>query len=318
VRVTSDDETAVAASVIVPARDAARTLPRTLSALADQDFAERFEVIVVDDGSRDGTSRVAARVGARVIRHEQPIGPGAARNAGAEAANGEVLAFTDADCAPAPGWLAAGAAALEDAGLVQGRVEPRPGIPAGPFDRTLWVTAAVGLFESANLFVRHEVFERLGGFDDGLLDVAGAHFGEDVIFGWRAVRAGVDTAFSEDALAHHEVFPRAARPYLRERLRLAFFPELARRVPELRRTLFYRRWFLNERSARFALAAVGGLAARAVRSPLPALAALPYARLVAADAHANGVPVALGLAAGDALGFAALASGSLRFRSLLL
>jgi glycosyltransferase involved in cell wall biosynthesis len=315
---TPHNETKVAASVIVPARDAAGTLPRTLSALADQEFAGPFEVIVVDDGSEDETSGIARREGARVVRNERPIGPGAARNAGVAAARGEALAFTDADCAPTPGWLAAGVAALQGAGVVQGRVEPSPGIAPGPFDRTLWVTRAVGLFESANLFVRRDVFERLGGFDDGLLEVAGAHFGEDVIFGWRARRTGVGTGFSDEALVHHAVFRRTARAYLRERARLAFFPELARRVPELRETLFYRRWFLNGRSARFALAAAGAVAAGVLRSPLPVLAAAPYSRIVVTEGRVHGGRVALLLAGGDALGFAALVSGSVRFRSLLL
>jgi glycosyltransferase involved in cell wall biosynthesis len=308
----------VRASVIVPARDAAATLTRTLSGLAGQEFDDRFEVIVVDDGSRDETSRLAERAGAQLIRHQRPRGPGAARNAGVAAAGGDVLAFTDADCVPAPGWLAAGVAALGSAGLVQGRVEPPVGAKPGPFDRTLWVTRPVGLFEAANLFVRREVFERLSGFDDGLLDLAGGHFGEDVIFGWRARRAGVTTGFCDQALVYHEVFRRGPGAYLRERRRLAFFPELARRVPELRDTLFYRRWFLNGRSALFSLAVGGVIAAAVARSPLPALAGAPYARVLAADARANGTDVAFLLAVGDAVGLAALASGSVRFRTLLI
>src|SRR5438128_344226 len=88
-------------SVIIPARDAAATIDRALRALAWQTIAEPFEVIVVDDGSSDSTAAVveASAVGARLVAGEGS-GPAAARNLGVAAASGEVLAFTDADCAP--------------------------------------------------------------------------------------------------------------------------------------------------------------------------------------------------------------------------
>ncbi|MDQ6805511.1 MAG: glycosyltransferase, partial [Actinomycetota bacterium] len=87
-------------SVIVPARDAAVSLPDTLAGLTGQEPAEGgFEVIVVDDGSRDGTAAIA---------HDSPIvdrvvtlagvGPGQARNVGAALAAAPALAFLDADC----------------------------------------------------------------------------------------------------------------------------------------------------------------------------------------------------------------------------
>lgn len=303
------------ATVIVPAHDAAETLPRTLAGLAAQQLDGGFEVIVVDDGSADGTGQLARDAGFQVIRHEEPVGPGASRNAGAAAARGTVLAFTDSDCMPAPGWLAAGVAALGEAGLVQGKVLPRPDVPAGPYDKTLWVTRPWGLFESANLFVRREVFDQLGGFDDGLLGIAGAHFGEDVIFGWRARRAGVETGFCEEALVHHEVFPRGPAEFVRERRRNGLFAHLARQVPELRDTFFYRRVFLSRRSAAFALA-VAGAATR--RPALAALAALPYARMAANDLAEAGPRLAAARAAADAVGLAAALRGSLAARSLVL
>ena len=308
-------------SVIVPAHDAARLLPRMLRALAAQELDGGHEVIVVDDGSSDGTAAVAEAAGVRVLRRERPGGPGAARNDGAAVAAGEALAFLDADCVPAPGWLSAGAAALDDAGLVQGRVEPDPDAERGAFDRTLWVTRATGLFESANLFVRRQVFERLGGFDPGLRELAGDHFGEDVILGWRARRAGVETAFCDGALAYHAVFPRPAAEFVRERRRLVLFPHLARRVPELRDEFFYRRWFLSPRSASVALAAAGAVALASRRTPaiaLGAAAAVPYACVLAADARAAGVRVALVRAAADAVGLAALSRGSIAARTPVL
>ena len=320
----------MSATVIVPARDARRTLPRTLTALAGQVIDNQFEVIVVDNGSRDDTAALAERseVVSRVIRRARGDGPGAARNAGAAASSGEVLAFLDADCWPAPGWLASGIAAVGDDDLVQGKVLPDPDAGLGPFDRTLSVVDVRGLFESANLFVGRELFERIGGFPSGLeasdrgLGGDGAPFGEDVIFGWRARRAGARTGFSERALVYHEVLPRGPGGFVAERTRLAMFPALALLVPELRSDFFYRRLFLSRRSASFDLAATGVALAFATRRPLPLLAAAPYARLVLASAlrwgRSAAPQVACVEAIADAVGAAALVRGSVATGSPLL
>jgi glycosyltransferase involved in cell wall biosynthesis len=318
------------ASVIVPARDARDTLPRTLAALADQRLDGEFEVIVVDNGSHDHTAEVAERneLVTHVVRCERGEGPGAARNAGAAASRGDVFAFLDADCRPAPGWLASGVAATSRDDFVQGKVLPDPEAQLGPFDRTVSVSGAYGLFESANLFVTRELFERLGGFPRGLeASTSGrgpgsAPFGEDVIFGWRARRAGARTGFCERALAYHEVFRRGPVGFVYERRRLAMFPALAARVPELRTTFFYRRLFLSGRSARFDLAVAGLALAVVIERPLPLAATLPYLRLLAGSSARWGVAraplVAFAEAIADGLGAAALVRGSVASRSLLL
>src|SRR5437764_854251 len=126
-------------SVVVPARNAAATIERALDAVARQELGEPYETIVVDDGSADGTPELAERSrapGLRVLR-QRPESPSAARNRGASEARGDVLAFTDADCFPTPGWLAAGLAALEGADLVQGAVERQAPDGRIRLDRTL-------------------------------------------------------------------------------------------------------------------------------------------------------------------------------------
>lgn len=299
-------------SVIVPARDAERLIGPLLDALAEQDADH--EVIVVDNGSRDGTAEVAERHPSRpqVLRRDRGGGPGAARNEGAAAARAPVLAFTDADCRPAPGWLAAGLRAMERADLVQGAVAVPEGAHLGPFDHVVRVGAEYGLYETANLFVRREAFTAAGGFEDIVETGDGRPFGEDAWLAWRLRRAGARTAFAADAVVHHEVLPGTAREYLAERAREGWFADLAVRIPELRDVFFWRRWFFSRRSAAFDLALLGVLA----RRPPALLLTLPWLRLVAAESRGRtGVlsrRVALVVAAGDAIRFTSLLRGSAR------
>lgn len=321
----------IAVSVIVPAFDASATLGATLDALARQALAEPFEVIVVDDGSRDSTFEIAeqAQGNVSVLRQENQ-GPGPARNSGVRHAQGEALAFTDADCVPEREWLREGLAALRGADLVQGRVRPDPAAVRRPFDRTIWVSGQHGLFETANMFVTRELFDRLGGFEVWLQARVGKPLAEDAWFGWRARRAGARTAFCERATVNHAVFPRTARAYAAERLRLAYFPAMVARMPELRQGFLFRRSFLSPRSAAFD-AALAGLAVAVAVSRIsaiprtlaivPLLLGLPYVRLAARSSLPWGraaPKVALVDAAADLVGLAALVSGSARWRAPVL
>jgi glycosyltransferase involved in cell wall biosynthesis len=311
-------------SVIVPARNAAVTLPRTLAGLASQEIAGNFEVVVVDDASIDTTGEVAraAALGPVVAVPGRRRGAAAARNAGVAAASGEILAFTDADCFPSPGWLAAGLAAMDGADVVQGSVLPDPAASPGPFDRTLHVGAETGLYETANLFVRRDVFDRVGGFEDWLGPVNGKGLGEDALFGWAARRAGARTSFAPAALVYHAVSPRGAGAYIAERLRARYFPALAARIPELRDHAMFGRVFLSPRTAAFDLAVVGGLVALSRRAPYAAIAGAPYAALVISQARGwgrgLGPRVAVVGVTADVVGLAALAGGSFQARTLLL
>jgi glycosyltransferase involved in cell wall biosynthesis len=93
-------------SVVVPFRNAERHIARCLDALlAQEPFEGDYEVIAVDDASSDRSAEIVGRFpGVRLLR-ANGAGPYAARNAAIRASKGEVLAFTDADCEPAPDWL---------------------------------------------------------------------------------------------------------------------------------------------------------------------------------------------------------------------
>jgi glycosyltransferase involved in cell wall biosynthesis len=312
-------------SVIVPARDAESTLLRTLNGLEHQQLDTPFEVIVVDNGSTDGTAALAEqhRLAPRVIRRVRGEGAGAARNEGVGAARGEVLAFIDADCTPTPTWLAEGLRALSEADIVAGAVTPPPDEVPGPFDRTLWVTREHGLYETANLFVRRDWFDRLGGFQDWVPERPGAStaatrpFGEDVWFAWRARRLGARTAFEGRSVVHHALMPGTARDYMVESWRLRHFPALLARIPELRGVFAWHKLFLSARTAAFDAGIAGVVSAGALRSFVPLVAALPYVALLLRDVRGWGPRRALAMTVRDTVGCAALVVGSIQARSPL-
>ena len=313
-------------SVVVPARDAASTLRRTLDGLQAQRVDAGYEVIVVDNGSLDATADIAEQhpIVNKVIRRARGEGAGAARNDGVAASHGSILAFVDSDCEPSPTWLAEGMRAMADVDIVAGAVMPPPGETPGPFDRTLWVTREHGLYETANLFVRREWFDRLNGFQDwiperpGESSAATRPFGEDVWFAWRARRMGARTRFEGQSIVYHAVLPGTARDYITETWRLRYFPALVARIPELRRVFAWHKLFLSSRSAAFDAAAVGTVSAAAAGSFYPLIAAAPYVVQLAKDARAWGARRALASTARDAVGSAALVIGSVRARSILL
>jgi glycosyltransferase involved in cell wall biosynthesis len=224
-------------SVVVPALDAEATIGEQLDALLGQEWARPFEVIVVDNGSTDGTREVVERYRSRDARVRLVDGSGQrgvahARNVGLCAARGEAVAFCDADDVVARGWVRAMGDALRTHEYVTGplevdRLNPpwltesrgraperRPGDFAGVF-----------LFaHGCNLGVRRDVVARAGSFDQRYLP------GEDVEFAFRLRRLGVTPYFVEDAVVHYRYRPSVAAVWRQARAYARVQPTLADEV----------------------------------------------------------------------------------------
>lgn len=195
-------------SVVVPVRDGADSLDGLLSSLAAQTLdAASFEVVVVDNGSRDGRPAEVARARGAVVVSEPWSNRARARNVGVAAAGARLIAFTDGDCRVAPGWLAGLVSCLDHAPLVAGPVVVDATADPGPCERleALWrFDQEANVREShwaasANLGVRRSVLDSIGGFDPAYLQI-----GEDVDLCLRARAAGHGLGYCPEAVVHHD------------------------------------------------------------------------------------------------------------------
>jgi glycosyltransferase involved in cell wall biosynthesis len=178
-------------SLVVPAYNEERFLPRLLDSVDAARAAYRaeggeVEIIVADNGSTDGTARVAGERGCRVVP-AAPRAIAAARNAGARAARGDILAFVDADARIHPRTFGEIKRLLGDPRVVGGATGVRPDRwSAGPaatwvmFLPLVWTTR----FDTGVAFCRRTDFEAVGGYDESL------RFAEDVAFHYALWRLG--------------------------------------------------------------------------------------------------------------------------------
>ena len=225
-------------SVVVPARDAAATIGACVAAVLAQRFpADRRELIVVDDGSRDGTAAVARDAGARVVS-ETGRGPAAARNAGARAASGDLLLFTDADCVPDPDWIARLVAPFRDPDVVATKGAYRTEQPQlvarfaqAEYEdkyRRMRHFPTIDFVDTYSAAYRRDAFLLAGGFDERYRQAAN----EDLDLSFRLAEQGSRMIFVPDALVRH-TFPTRLRDYARRKYKVGYWkPLLHRDHPE--------------------------------------------------------------------------------------
>jgi lipopolysaccharide/colanic/teichoic acid biosynthesis glycosyltransferase/GT2 family glycosyltransferase len=252
-------------SVIIPARDASDTLGACLEAVRAQRSLEISpEVIVVDDGSKDETAQIAERHGVRLVRLPGE-GPAAARNAGARAARGEILAFTDADCAPGIDWLTQltrpfedphvvgvkGAYRTQQSGLVplfvQAEYEHK-------YERLARQTS-IDFIDTYSAAYRRDIFLQNGGFDPSF-PVPSV---EDQEFSFRLARKGYHMVFAPHAIVEHQ-HDKSLREYLRRKFGIGYWKAyMLRWLPEKALSDSHTPASLRWQIALLGLAVVGGL-----------------------------------------------------------
>ena len=195
-------------SVVVCAYNAERTMEPCLVSLQQLNYPD-YEVIVVNDGSTDRTLEIAERFPYARIISQPNKGLSAARNVGAEAATGEIVAYTDSDCVADPEWLAYMVGTMERHGYVAcgGPNYPPPEeslvpsavavSPGGP-THVLLTDETAEHIAGCNMAFRRDVLLRCGGFDP-IFRAAG----DDVDMCWRLLDLGYTIGFSPAAMVWH-------------------------------------------------------------------------------------------------------------------
>ncbi len=208
---------APAISLVVCTRDRAAQLPAFFASLATLRTGVAWELVLVDNGSRDETPRRLRELSASLgvpatIVHEPLAGLGRARNAGVRSARAPLVVFTDDDCYPAADYLDLVADAFADPALafMGGRI-----LLFDPQDHPITIqeipevfpiparsVVPTGLIQGANMAFRRHVLERIGGFDDAL--GPGTPFcNDDVDAVARASAAGFAGAYLPSPVVYH-------------------------------------------------------------------------------------------------------------------
>ena len=275
-------------TVVIPTRNRSEMLRAGLESLLHQSYPrDRYEVIVVDNGSTDGTKEMVETITAasnglvRYLRQEN-LGPAVARNRGIQEGTGEILALTDSDCQAHPDWIREGVNALhadDKLGLISGKVIPVPGKEITLLTRTMLQERESPSYPSCNIFYRRETLDQVGVFDPrfGVFKYNRDYAigGEDTDLGWRIKRAGWQTGFASEALIYHAVVRiTALQKLLLDPGRYPIHAFLMKEIPELRQHAFLR-YFRRPETALFDLGAVGMVLA-AVAHPAFLALGLPF------------------------------------------
>lgn len=212
-------------SIVIPVFNDWERLEACLEALERQTYpVDRFEVLVVDNGSDSAVPDGTARYVNVTVLHEPKPGSYAARNRGLASAVGEVLAFTDSDCVPRADWLERGVARLrttENPGFVGGKIElffrnPRRPNAAEIYESVVAFPQEIEVTRgrrsvTANMMTLRSVLDEVGTFDDRLRS------GGDLELTRRISDAGFEATYGDDVVVRHPARASLAELFRKQR-----------------------------------------------------------------------------------------------------
>ena len=198
-------------SIIIPTFNDSGRLQRCLNLLENQTYPKHlYEVIVVDNNSTEDLKPIVAQFQQATYAFEPNPGSYSARNKALSIAKGEILGFTDSDCAPALDWIEQGVTQMlahPGCGFVAGRIsfsfaDPDDPTPAELYDSLHFLRQEKYVREghfgvTANLFTTPQMFEAIGLFDSALQS------GGDREWGKRVHAAGYEQIYAEDVIIAH-------------------------------------------------------------------------------------------------------------------
>jgi len=195
-------------SVVIPCHNVEKEIANCITALLEQDYPkDKFEIIVVDDGSTDDTLGIVSGYDIKVLRHERRKGRAVAMNTGIEVASGSIIAFTNADCVPEKSWLM-----KLIAGYTNDRVAGVGGLTTTPAEGDIYLEFMRRLsymqyngpentyspLSSSNISYRKSILQEVGGFDTDL-----QFSGEDQDIWLKVKQLGYDVLYTQKAKVYH-------------------------------------------------------------------------------------------------------------------
>ena len=193
-------------SIIIPTHNSELTIERCINSLTTQSFPrEKFEIIVVDDGSKDHTTSIAKKAGADCIIITEPCFQGKARNVGVEHAKANLLGFIDSDCEAKDGWVECSIKELDTLQAITGPIEN-----GNAQSKVAWAEyfvefcafnefrkrSIIRTMPGCNIACLKDAFTKAGGFSVERLS-------EDIIFSQCLRRVGVDQIFVPELKIKH-------------------------------------------------------------------------------------------------------------------
>ena len=235
-------------SIIIPTHNSESTIQRCIRSLTSQSFPrEQFEIIVVDDGSKDKTTTLAKETGADQIIVTEPCFQGKARNIGVQNAKASLLAFIDSDCEAKEGWIKTIINELESLPVIGGPVNngnPQSLLAWGEYFVEFCAfheyrkRSTIRTIPGCNIACRKEVFFKIGGFTDLRLS-------EDILFAESLRRRGINEVFVPEVQIRHLCRTQLNKVLANQKILGKFFVRNLENIPGTKSSLVKKsRWII--------------------------------------------------------------------------